>query len=143
MPWALRENLTLSGFPRPGHIDKYGYGDSVAMLTLCPRPPHTSIVMDDRMQWWKHIPLVDGQIKNLDDIVLARDTALGMFNAGHHVVIHCVAGRNRSGLVGALVLRELNNWSGEEALNEVRLRRPRSVDNDHFEAFLRGLERPR
>lgn len=97
----------------------------------------------NRCRWWRYEPLADGKVDHqLTEIVVARDVALSMYTSGHTTVIHCVAGRNRSGLVGALVIRELDNLTGAEALDEVRRLRPRSVDNDYFEQFLMGLGRP-
>lgn len=141
MPWELRKGLTLSGLPNVAQIDKYEWGQPLAVLTLCPRAPHQAFL--ERVSWYSHIPLADGQIRKLDDIIQARDTALSMYMGGCHTVIHCMAGRNRSGLVGALVLMELDNLSGAEALLKIRELRPRSIDNIHFETFLSGLERPR
>ena len=120
MPWALRDNLILTAMPKPTHLDKHGW-TNIGLLTLCPKSPPNEVIMDPRVQWWTHIPMADGRIKDLPSIVLAR---------------------NRSGFIGALVLQEINNLSGPEALAEVRRLRPESVDNAYFEEFLMGLERP-
>jgi len=143
MPWALRENLVLAGLPKVGHIEKYGWGGDVGILTLSHKAPPSQLVLDDRVKWWKHIPLADGQIKDMNSVVRARDTALGMMAAGYFTIIHCMAGRNRSGLVGALVLREIENLTGEDAMILVRELRPGAVDNIHFEQFLLSLPKPR
>jgi protein-tyrosine phosphatase len=111
------------------------------MITLCPRKPVQTVI--SRTSWYSHQPLSDGRIKSLDDIVVARDIALSMYAQGYNTVIHCMAGRNRSGLIGALVIRELDNLTGAEALAQIRELRPRSVDNIHFEGFLLALEKPR
>ena len=142
MPWALSERLVLAASPQKEHLDKYGW-ENVGLITLCNRPPTQRVTLDDRVQWWKHVPIADGQIKDLRSVLLARDTALSMLGAGHLTVIHCVAGRNRSGLIGALVVRELHNWTGEEAMDWTRRCRPRAIDNAYFEAFLQSLGRPR
>lgn len=142
MPWALAENLVIAATPHKEHLDKYGW-ENVGLVTLCKRPPGDRLLIDDRIEWWAHVPIADGQIRDLKSITLARDTALSMMGAGHLTIVHCVAGRNRSGLVGALVVRELHNLTGEQALDWTRRCRPRAVDNDHFETFLRSLGRPR
>lgn len=140
MPWALRDRLVLAGLPNVAQIDKYEWTNPLAMLTLCPRYPSDAVV--GRVDWYCRIPLADGQIKDLGEILRARDTALSMYERGYTTVIHCMAGRNRSGLIGALVLRELDNLTGAESLRLIRELRPRSIDNDHFEEFLMSLGRP-
>lgn len=142
MPWALRDNLTLTAMPTVDHLNKHGWRN-IGMITLCQKKPAHAVIMDDRVQWWKHVPLADGQIKDLDSVYLARDTAIAMLEAGHTTIIHCMAGRNRSGLIGALVLQHYENLTGAEALERVRELRPRSVDNIYFEQFLITLGRPR
>lgn len=141
MPWALRENLYLAAMPKPAHLDKHGW-KNIGLLTLCPKPPLNAVVLDERVQWWQHIPLVDGQLKDMDSVWAARNTAITMLSMGYTTIIHCMAGRNRSGLIGALVLQHFENLSGPEALERVRELRPRSVDNIHFEEFLMSLGRP-
>lgn len=141
MPWALRDKLILTAMPTVAHFDKHGW-QNVGMITLSQKVPGGSVVMDDRVQWWKHIPLADGQIKDLESVYLARDTAIAMLDGGYTTIIHCMAGRNRSGLIGALVLQHYENLTGAEALDRVRELRPRSVDNIYFEQFLMSLGRP-
>jgi hypothetical protein len=58
------------------------------------------------------------------------------------VVIHCRAGRNRSGLLSALIVRELLHLDGETALEHVRQARPRAIANEHFADYLKGLPAP-
>jgi len=43
--------------------------------------------------------------------------------AGQKVLVTCMQGRNRSGLVAALALRDLCGWSGSQAKARVRLKR--------------------
>jgi hypothetical protein len=141
MPWALRENLYLAAMPKPAHFDKHGWSN-VGLLTLCPKRPLPSVIIDPRVEWWKHEPMSDGRIKDMDQVWRARDIALTMHAQGLTTIIHCMAGRNRSGLIGALVLQQIENLSGPEALERIRELRPRSVDNIHFEEFLMSLGRP-
>jgi hypothetical protein len=143
MPWALRDRLILTALPTINHLDKHRWGSEqhpLAILSLS-RPPASDVI--NRCSWWQQVRLADGKVEHqLDDIIFARDVAFGMYTRGYTTVIHCVAGRNRSGLIGALVIRERDNMTGPEALEEVRRLRPRSVDNDHFEQFLMSLGRP-
>jgi protein-tyrosine phosphatase len=118
------------------------YGPNIGIVTMCAITPKHDVILDDRVQWWKHIPISDGKIKDMASIILARDTALSMHQHGYHTVVHCAAGRNRSGIVAALVLRELENLDGLEALEEVRRLRPGALSNPHFTEYLTQLGRP-
>lgn len=73
---------------------------------------------------------------------LARQLACRVRAGKGAVLVHCRAGRNRSGLLAALVVRELRRCTGKEALHQVRLRRPNAVANPAFEAYLEGLPTP-
>lgn len=81
-------------------------------------------------------PLADG--KYIDGtIMIVADRAASLIKQGHVVLTHCHAGRNRSGFVNALIAMRVLRLSGEEALNLVRERRPRAIDNESFERYLR------
>ena len=62
---------------------------------------------------------------------------------GRRALVHCTFGRNRSGLVATLVVRELLDLSGADALAHVRERRRNVVNNAAFEEWLESLPRPR
>jgi protein-tyrosine phosphatase len=57
--------------------------------------------------------------------------------------VHCTFGRNRSGLIASLVVRELLDLPGEDAMHYVQERRDGTVNNETFAAWLRSLPAPR
>lgn len=90
--------------------------------------------------------------KGLDDVIYApNDDGFGPFTqlqaaiariaAGRvtdyvrrerHVLVTCMQGRNRSGLVTALALHNLYGWSGARCINFVRSKRENALTNDDF-----------
>lgn len=54
------------------------------------------------------------------------------------ILVMCNAGRNRSGLVLAMLLMA-TGLSAEEAITQVRAARPNAIANPYFEAYLRQL----
>lgn len=86
--------------------------------------------------WYKPIP--DG--KTIDPIIpqLAVRCA-DQIRGGGGVLSHCAAGRNRSALLSALIVREIQGVSGAEAMALVRERRPNSLANEYFAAYLDAL----
>lgn len=89
-------------------------------------------------------PLVDGEDLPAAALTL-RLAALvaGLVSDGYRVLVHCTFGRNRSGLMATLVVREVLGVSGAEALTHVQDRRRGTVNNDDFATWLRTLPPPR
>jgi hypothetical protein len=57
--------------------------------------------------------------------------------AGRKVLVTCMAGRNRSGLVSALVLKRMG-WTARDAIRAVRDARENALTNESFVRYLRG-----
>lgn len=88
-------------------------------------------------------PLVDGE--DVPDPVFTQHLArmvAALIADGRAVLVHCTFGRNRSGLVASLVVREVLGVSGAEAVAHVRARRSGTVNNETFAAWLRSLPAP-
>jgi hypothetical protein len=66
----------------------------------------------------------------------------GLVRDGHQALVHCTFGRNRSGLVATLVVRELLGLSGSDALEYIQARRDRVANNDTFAEWLATLPAP-
>ncbi|MGN6251127.1 MAG: protein-tyrosine phosphatase family protein [Marmoricola sp.] len=62
-----------------------------------------------------------------------------LLREGRRALVHCTFGRNRSGLMATLVVRDLLGISGAEALEHVRARRDRVANNEAFEEWLSSL----
>jgi protein-tyrosine phosphatase len=102
-------------------------------------PPAAEV---ERLTYLK-CPLVD-DVEVPDPSVTLRLASLvaGMVGDGHRALVHCTFGRNRSGLVATLIVRELLNLSGAAALDFVRERRNGVVNNVAFEKWLSSLPAP-
>ncbi len=88
-------------------------------------------------------PLVDGD-ELPDPGLTLRLAALvaGLVRDGRTALIHCTFGRNRSGLLVTLVVRDLLGVSGATALAHVQERRDGAVNNRDFAEWLRSLPEP-
>lgn len=89
-----------------------------------------------------HYPIPDGRLgpatATLLTVIAAR--AMGTIQSGGKVLVQCHAGRNRSAMLAAIVVRALTGKAGSEALAAVRAARPNAVANPEFEAYLTQLE---
>ena len=66
----------------------------------------------------------------------------GLVRDGRQVLVHCTFGRNRSGLLVSLVVRDLLGTTGAQALAHVQRRRDGVVNNESFARWLRSLPAP-
>ena len=92
-----------------------------------------------RVQFYYHCPLPDGRNIPFEQLLPLVDALTVRLKAGAHMVVACHAGRNRSGLVNALLVRQWYGLSGKEAMSWVRNRRLRALANPVFEEYLQGL----
>ena len=73
------------------------------------------------------------------EAVRAAGRTIRWLNDGLKVLVTCFAGRNRSGLVTALVLCKGMGASPDQAIAAIRKARgPEAFRNQYFEAFLRA-----
>ena len=92
-----------------------------------------------------HAPNDDdgGRPISRDEWTLAKRAAqrvTELHHRGARILITCAQGRNRSGLVMALVLRERFGWTGAQAAAHVRLRRKNALTNPVFFNSLLALD---
>jgi protein-tyrosine phosphatase len=87
--------------------------------------------------------LVDGPELPAAAIIdrLVRDVVTAV-REGRRVLVACAGGRNRSGLVVALAVRDILGCSGAEAMQLVQSRRESALNNVTFAEHLAGLARP-
>jgi protein-tyrosine phosphatase len=87
--------------------------------------------------------LVDGPQLPAATIIdrLVRDVVTAVRD-GKRVLVACAGGRNRSGLVVALAVRDLLPCSGTEAMELVQSRRESALNNVAFAQHLASLARP-
>ncbi|NNH07223.1 protein-tyrosine phosphatase family protein [Cellulomonas fimi] len=86
--------------------------------------------------------LVDGDDVDVPLVTGLASLVAGLLREGRAVLLHCTFGRNRSGLVATLVVREALGLTGAEALAHVQSRRRETVNNAAFADWLRALPAP-
>lgn len=84
----------------------------------------------------------DVSVEQVGTATEAANQALQRLYAGKRVLVTCAAGRNRSGLISALMLMARRGISGEEAAKWVQGARAFALTNPRFVAFLNKLPVP-
>jgi protein-tyrosine phosphatase len=86
-----------------------------------------------------HVPFDDSLTPSIGELraaAAAADTVAREIRNGGRVLVTCMAGRNRSGLVTAMALVALNGWTGDQAARHIQALRPNALTNTAFVAFL-------
>lgn len=114
----------------------------------------TMVVLCAREYQWPacHFPglrvvraAMDDAVPTAPEVELARSAAMlaaQEVRRGGRVLITCAQGRNRSGLVSALVLRRLYGLTGDQAVHHIRGCRLGALTNSAFVHFLGCLRAP-
>lgn len=89
---------------------------------------------------YHHNVIPDGTFVDLEGAYRTACRVAAVVGTGGKAFVHCHAGRNRSGLVAALVVMILKGLSGADAVLLVQRQRPGSLVNEHMVATLCGLQ---
>lgn len=88
-----------------------------------------------------HAPMDDDLIT--DEIIQTATTAAllakDFMDQGLNVLVSCLAGKNRSGLVSGLILCDRFGMSGTEAVSQIKKQRPIALTNESFTEYLNSI----
>jgi atypical dual specificity phosphatase len=133
--WIIDQKVI--GMSRPSPDDLAALAacqiDHVISLSESPVPPR---LLKEHGLSGTHIPLPDMSAPPAASIKRFVRTLDRLLSAGHKVAVHCGAGLGRTGTMLACYLVSRGR-SADEALAEVRSRRPGSVENPEQEQAVR------
>lgn len=111
-------------------------------VALAPAFPDEDLVQLDGLGLLRftHYPIADGVLRSGSYLDLMAQRLSSEIDDGGCVLTMCNAGRNRSGLLSALIVHYLFGIPGADAVEVVRARRPNALANDHFVTFLRTFK---
>ena len=138
-PCEVLPGLWQSGLPEDWSELRHRYDAVVDLADPGPGPSADDL---GEVTWIK-VPLEDGEDVP-DVLVLDQLTAMvaALVRDGRRVLVHCTYGKNRSGLLMALLVRELLGCDGPTALGHVRAVRHRAVNNTVFADWVSALPAP-
>jgi len=138
MPSEILPGLFLGQRPR-----RY---DGFDVVVNCERSIGEGL-LEDWSGAFLHVPMRDSEDFKIDEPVVYAAALLAAMasEAGRRVLIHCAAGRNRSGLVCGLAVRSVLGCTGDQAISLMREKRDLTtgrngspvLSNELFQAFVR------
>jgi protein-tyrosine phosphatase len=151
LPFALSYNEIVEGIAMGGAIHESSDAFSVFdTLVFCAGEwqPHVAFPDDENRKFQPQILRVpyDDSYEALTPSVLAHldrsaNKIVDWHKEGQKVLITCMAGRNRSGLLVALVLRLRFEMTGKAAIDLIKEKRgPFALTNRVFTSYLLGLK---
>lgn len=129
-------NLFIGGYPPPGdELAKAG----IDVLVLCAAENQDAEQYNDITVLCA--PGDDDarpqRLKNFIDVwTNAAAQVANYVREGKNVLVTCIAGHNRSGLVTAIALHYLTSMTGAECVEHVQKRRNFSLNNDTFVKYI-------
>lgn len=91
--------------------------------------------------WWRHMPIVDMNVPVApfeENWQFEGKQIIACIDAGERVILHCLAGLGRTGMIAARLLVEMG-MSSEQAIIEVRRLRPRAIQTAEQEDYIHNL----
>lgn len=110
-----------------------------AILSLTEDPLPTQALNEFGLHY-HHLPIYDFSTPSIEGLQNAMEFVSNEITQGGKVVVHCLAGQGRTGLVLSCYLISCENYTAEEAMQWVRQHRRGSVETPEQEEFIRKWE---
>jgi Predicted protein-tyrosine phosphatase len=138
IPNLLYQRGEFSHFPLNQSIQFLRELNIIAVVNVAPRADYA--LRDSNAVAYVHEPFPDGH--RAERIFPAAEraarAAYEFLRWKQPVLVHCHAGRNRSSLVTAILLMELQLKTGSEAIAILRKIRPNALANQEFVLYLKN-----
>ena len=126
--WGASGIVTLN---EPDELDGLGVGDLGGHIM-------------DTGFWWRQLPIADFDVPDTsfeDSWSVEGKQLAASLIAGERVILHCLAGLGRTGMIAARLLVDMG-MSPQLAVAEVRKVRPRAIQTDEQEKYVHRFGRP-
>ena len=125
--WVIANKLAGSGMPTSlPEINWIRRQNILSIMTMTEDALPKNWIQDLD---YLHVPTPDFGAPGIDQINNAVDFIHLQINQGRPVLVHCAAGLGRAGTILGCYLVKYKGYSAEKAINEIRTKRPRSIQS--------------
>jgi len=137
--WLIDEKLAGCGMPTTQNEIKWILNKGVkSIITMTENALPESWVENVS---YLHVPTVDLTAPDVEKIITAVDYIYEKLNNNEPVMVHCAAGIGRTGTILACYLIKYQNYSAKKAIEQVRKKRPGSIQSESQEIAIEFFEK--
>lgn len=143
--FELVPRVWIGGAPKATTRDAGAGVIDVGLVVFCAQEYTPTMAKMSQFEAWEHLCLVDdGTPPTPRQVGWMRDAladARAYLDRGETVAITCLAGKNRSCTLGALLLVE-RGWKAQDAIDVIRRARPGALTNHALNDLILGWADP-
>lgn len=127
--WVVEGRLAGCGLPVSQNEFEWVVDQGIKSVVTVREMPLPSNWFNGSDIDYLHLAVEDFGAPNIEELVQAVDFIDQQISSGKAVMVHCAAGKGRTGAVLAAYLVKKQNLSAEQAIEKVRGMRPGSVQS--------------
>ena len=87
-----------------------------------------------------HMPIMDFSVPKQEELLSVIEKTIGEVQAGKKTVIHCSAGKGRTGLFVACLAKSVWQWDAQEAIQWTRQQIPGAIETPEQVKFIQAYD---
>ena len=139
--WVTEDKLAGSGLPVTQDEFKWVVDKGIKSIVTVREVPLPSEWFDGFDIDYLHLMVEDYGVPNMEVLDEAVNYIDNKIQSGRPVLVHCAAGKGRTGAVLAAYMIKKENLTAEQAIEKIRLMRPGSVQSTTQEVALSMYEK--
>ena len=139
--WVAEGKLAGSGLPVNDEEFKWLIDKGIKSIVTVREVPLPSKWFDGSEIDYLHLAVEDYGAPSVEVMAEAVDYIDKKISSGKPVLVHCAAGKGRTGAVLAAYLIKKENFTAEQAIEKIRIMRPGSVQSLTQETVLSMYEK--
>jgi atypical dual specificity phosphatase len=139
--WVMEGKLAGSGLPVSEEEFRWLFEKGIKSIVTIREVPLPSKWFDGKDIDYLHLKVEDYGAPSVEDMNETVDYIENKISSGKPVLIHCAAGKGRTGALLAAYLIKKENLTAKQAIEKIRLMRPGSVQSLTQETALSMYEK--